>query len=82
VELISLLSCRGGVKNTFFGFRNLTTDDCPVNEYAFYSTHTHDVTGKDFKVRHMAVGLIFNPIDRSARLSAAKAARKKTDPKA
>jgi len=54
------------------GFRNLTTDDCPVNEYAFYSTHTHDVTGKDFKVRHMAVGLIFNPIDRSARLSAAK----------
>ncbi len=55
----------------------LTTDgyqcaDCGKNKLAFYSTHKLTGSGTDFKVRSMAVTLFHQPLDKSARNSAAK----------
>lgn len=55
-------------------FKELTAYDCPKNRYMFYTKHIHEVTGEDFIVRHMFVGLIWEPKDASARGAKARAA--------
>lgn len=46
--------------------------DCRTNRLAIYSTHKLEGSGTDFKVRSIAVSLYHNPLDKSARNSAAK----------
>ena len=36
---------------------------CPNNRLSFYSTHNHQRTGLEFKVRHIPLVLCFNPQD-------------------
>ena len=36
---------------------------CSVNPLSFYSTHNHQRTGSEFKVRHIPFVLHFNPQD-------------------
>jgi hypothetical protein len=48
-------------------FTNITFDTCPRRPLSFYSWHKHDVSGLDFKVRHMPICLNHEPRDRSAR---------------
>jgi hypothetical protein len=44
---------------------NYTNSDCNKRpQLAFYSTHKHESSGLDYRVRHMGVVLHFNPIDR------------------
>lgn len=57
-------------------FKKLETIDCPTSEFSFFSRHMHNVTGKYFIVRHMAVGLQFEPSDASGRNVRAKAAKR------
>jgi|LakMenE18May11ns_1017448.scaffolds.fasta_scaffold9823737_2 hypothetical protein len=42
---------------------NLGTSVCPVNSLSFYSTHSHQRTGEEFKVRHIPFNLYFSPQD-------------------
>jgi hypothetical protein len=63
----------------------LTTDgytcsDCTKNKLAFYFTHKLAGSGTDFKIRSMAVALYHQPLDKSARTSAAKKAAKLKPP--
>lgn len=51
---------------------------CESNKLAFYSTHTLQGSGTEFKIRSMAVSLYHQPLDKSARASAAKRADQKT----
>ncbi|MDN4052249.1 hypothetical protein QPK32_04110 [Massilia sp. YIM B02763] len=56
----------------------LNITDCSKSRYAFYSSHKHPVSGHDWVVRHMLVGLQFVPQDASARgVQARKASVKK-----
>lgn len=41
---------------------------CTMRKLSFFSTHKHDVSGTNFKVRHMPVLLYFKPEDKSARM--------------
>ncbi|MBI3728694.1 MAG: hypothetical protein HY254_10250 [Burkholderiales bacterium] len=50
-------------------FESISTYDCKENLNHFYSSHVHDVTGREFIVRHMPVALQFTPTDASARRS-------------
>ncbi|MBC3931498.1 hypothetical protein [Undibacterium curvum] len=59
-------------------FEEITTKPCPKNMNMFYSKHIHDVTGRQFLVRHMPVALQFRPTDASARKSKVKKATSKT----
>jgi hypothetical protein len=37
---------------------------CPNNSLSFYSTHNHQRTGLEFKVRHIPLVLSFKPQDK------------------
>jgi transposase len=58
-----------------------TCTDCGTNKLAFYATHKLQGSGIDFKVRSMAVSLYHQPLDKSARNSAAKRVAKKAPAK-
>lgn len=45
----------------------ITFNDCENNIFAFYSTHIHEKTGKDFVVRHIPFFLHHDPKDASGR---------------
>lgn len=51
--------------------------DCTRNQLAFYSDHKIESSGTNFKVRTMGIALFHQPKDKSARISATKAAFKK-----
>lgn len=63
-------------------YPNFKTWDCPSSKFAFFSSHDHPITGYPYIVRHMLVGLHFEPQDASGRRSrspkTAKAPRKKS----
>ncbi len=44
---------------------NYSIQPCEVRNLCFFSIHTHQRSGCDFKVRHMPVILYFNPQDKS-----------------
>ena len=46
---------------------NYTCEPCNLRELSFFSTHRHEGSGKNFKVRHMPVILYFKPQDKSGR---------------
>ncbi len=46
---------------------NYTCEPCLIRELSFFSSHTHEGSGRDFKVRHMPVILYFQPQDKSGR---------------
>ena len=48
----------------------LSIMDCGLSRYSFVSSHKHPVSGDDWVVRHMLIGLQFSPQDASARSSA------------
>ena len=49
-------------------FKNLSISDCSSKKkLSFFSTHTHDKSGLDYKVRHLAIILGFDPQDKSAK---------------
>lgn len=62
-------------------FEKLSAYDCPKNKFFFYTTHTHELTGQAFIVRHMFVGLIWEPKDASALAVKARAEAKAAKPK-
>ncbi len=50
------------------GFKDLSISDCTSRKsLSFLSTHTHDKSGLDYKVRHLAIILGFDPQDKSAK---------------
>jgi hypothetical protein len=51
-------------------------EDCPKSRFAFITRHKHPVSGLDYTVRHMMVGLQFFPTDASARISEKKSLTK------
>ncbi|WP_276641346.1 hypothetical protein [Siccibacter turicensis] len=54
-------------------FEDLTFSDCTSRKsLSFFSTHKHDKSGLDYKVRHLAIILGFNPQDKSAKNSKPK----------
>jgi len=59
-------------------YKPLDIVDCDTSRYAFVSSHKHPVSGSDWIVRHMLVGLQFKPEDASARSSAKRRATPKT----
>lgn len=54
-------------------YNSLKVEDCAISRFAFISKHKHPVSGLEYVVRHMLVGLQFFPMDASARASAKKA---------
>jgi hypothetical protein len=46
-----------------------SVQQCGVKDSCFFSIHTHQRSGRDFKVRHMPIILYFSPEDKSGRKS-------------
>ena len=59
-------------------FSNLKVTDCQQRSLSFYSEHLHDISGLNYKVRHMPICLHHEPRDKAARVKAARK-RKKQD---
>jgi hypothetical protein len=57
-------------------YRGLQFVYCGFSDYAFFSKHRHPVSGKEFIVRHLVIGLQFHPEDASARASKSRKKRR------
>lgn len=56
--------------------REFRTRECERRDLAFFSSHSHNVSGREFTVRHMPVMLYYNPQDKSARETRKRQAKK------
>jgi hypothetical protein len=46
---------------------DFNSEACENRELSFFSTHKHEGSGRDFRIKHMPVILYFQPQDKSAR---------------
>ncbi|WP_051686736.1 hypothetical protein [Pseudoalteromonas sp. ND6B] len=48
-------------------YSDVAVQKCTIDDDCFISTHTHQVSGSEYTVRHIPISILFNPTDKSAR---------------